>query len=244
MAYLARRLAMSAVPDVADVEVFGHKLRIDPRGNLAEKRLLFTPQYFDPDERALLARALPADAVFLDIGANVGAYSFFAASCSGPHARIIAIEPQPKIHQRLQTNIAFNPGVPIEAIQLAIADIDGAISLFVDEQNAGETSMRRLAGNSGSATEISVSAKPLAALVSDLGLQRIDAMKIDIEGAEDIALAPFFEAAPATLWPSVLILENSPESWQIDCIDLARKRGYQLVLSTRLNVVLTRPATG
>lgn len=240
LAFLSRKLAMKGLGACVDVEIFGHRMRIEPFANLAEKRVLFTPQYFDPVERDWLKRVLPADAIFLDIGANVGAYSFFAASCTGPTARIIALEPQPDIFRRLCENVTFNPGVPIEAVPLAVADVEGTIQLFIDVNNAGESSVRRIASQTDSARAIDVAAKPLAQIIAERDLPRIDALKIDIEGAEDLALVPFFEQAPEALYPTLMIIENSPESWQTDCIDLARQHGYQLVAETRLNVVLMR----
>ncbi len=240
LAFLARKIALQQVRGPLDVEVFGHKMRIEPFANLAEKRVLFTPQYFDPTERDLLRRVLPGDAVFVDIGANTGAYSFFAAQCTGSVARILAIEPQPSVFQRLAHNIAFNPGVPVEAIPLAVADVDGVIQLFVARGNAGETSMRRLAADGLAGGTLEVRAKPLAALLAERALPRVDALKIDIEGAEDLVLVPFFRDAPDALWPRLMIIENSPESWQTDCIALAQEKGYSLVAETRLNVVLTR----
>jgi FkbM family methyltransferase len=240
LAFLARKMALAVVKGPVDVTVFGHKMRIEPFANLAEKRVLFTPQYFDPVERDLLRRVLPGDGVFVDIGANVGAYSFFAASCMSSVAKILAIEPQPDVYQRLCDNIAYNPGVPIEAIALAVADVDGPIQLFVDRGNAGETSMRRVRSDTHSASMIEVQARPLAAILAERNLPRVDALKIDIEGAEDLALVPFFCDAPETLWPRLMIIENSPESWQTDCIALAQSKGYQVIAETRLNVVLTR----
>lgn len=240
LAFLARKLAMGMMKDALDVEVFGHRLRIEPYANLAEKRVLFTPQYFDPVERDWLARYLPADAVFIDIGANVGAYSFYAAQSAGHQARILAIEPQPAVYQRLCANISFNPGVPIEAIPLAIADIDGPIQLFVDRKNAGETSMRRIGSDGARGVTLEVQAKPLASLLADYDLPRVDALKIDVEGAEDLILVPFFEDAPKALWPTLVIIDNTPESWHTDCIALMHAKGYTSVAETRLNVVLTR----
>lgn len=240
LAFLARKLAMGMMKGVLDVVVFDHKLRIEPYANLAEKRVLFTPQYFDPVERDWLARYLPADAVFIDIGANVGAYSFFAAQSAGKQARILAIEPQPAVYQRLCENISFNPGVPIEAIPLAIADVDGQIQLFVDRNNAGETSMRRIGSDGANGVTLDVQAKPLATLLADYDLPRVDALKIDVEGAEDLILVPFFETAPKALWPTLVIIENSPESWHTDCIALMHAKGYSSVAETRLNIVLTR----
>ena len=240
LAFLVRKLAMMQVRGPLDVSVFDHKMRIEPFQNLAEKRVLFTPQYFDPVERDLLARVLPADGVFIDIGANVGAYSFFSASCMGRTGRVLAIEPQPNVFQRLCDNIAFNPGVGIEPIPLAVADVEGVIQLFVDGHNAGETSMRRVGSDTHEAGTLEVQARPLADILCERDLPRVDALKIDIEGAEDLALVPFFRDAPETLWPRLMIIENSPESWQTDCIALARRNGYQMLAETRLNVVMMR----
>ena len=240
LAFLARKLAMSDLGECVDVEVFGHRMRIEPFANLAEKRILFTPQFFDPTERVWLRRFLPSDAIFIDIGANVGAYSFFAASCTGPLARIVALEPQPGIFKRLCDNIAFNPGVPIEAVPVAVADVEGTIQLFLDLNNAGESSVRRIASHMERSGAIDIDAKPLAQIVAERDLPRIDALKIDIEGAEDLALAPFFRDAPKALHPALMIIDNSPESWQTSCIKLAQSHGYQLVAETRLNAVLIR----
>jgi FkbM family methyltransferase len=240
LAFAARKLALRQVSGPLDVEVFGHKLRIEPFANLAEKRVLFTPQFFDPVERDYMKRTLPADAVFVDIGANVGAYSFYAAHCVGPMARILAIEPQPAVYQRLCENIAFNPGVPIEPIPLAVADVEGPIQLFMHARNAGEASMRRVGTDAAGGSTIEVQAKPLEAILTERELPRVDALKIDIEGAEDLALEPFFRSAPQALWPRLIIIENSPESWQSDLFAIVREKGYQTLAETRLNVVLGR----
>ncbi len=240
MAYAARKLALAQIQGPVDVEVFGYKLRVEPTKNLAEKRILFTPQYFDPQERDFLKRVLPMDGIFVDIGANAGAYSFFAASCMRATARILAIDPQPEVFARLVANVAFNPGVPIEPIDEAVADVDGPIQLFVDANNAGETGMRRVRGHALDGGTVEVRGRPLLDILSERDLPRVDALKIDIEGAEDLALVPFFRDAPEQLWPTLLILENSPESWQTNCITLAQSKGYQLVAEARLNVVMTR----
>jgi uncharacterized protein (UPF0218 family) len=46
----------------------------------------------------------------------------------------------------------------------------------------------------------------LLAALSELGADRIDALKIDIEGSEDLALTPFLNSAPDSLLPSLLII--------------------------------------
>lgn len=62
-------------------------------------------------------------------------------------------------------------------------------------------------------------------------------MKIDIEGAEDRALFPFFENAPESLFPAILIMENSVGQWQRDLPALLKQKGYRIMQTTRMNVI-------
>ena len=48
---------------------------------------------------------------------------------------------------------------------------------------------------------VHVPCRPLTAILDLAGISAIDALKIDIEGAEDLALAPFLREAPSQLLP-------------------------------------------
>src|SRR5450432_3731010 len=78
VAFFLRSIAIKRLGDQpVDIEAVGAKMRLYPRNNVAEKRLLFTPQYFDAPERALLADRLRDNCVFIDVGASVGGYALF-----------------------------------------------------------------------------------------------------------------------------------------------------------------------
>ena len=79
----------------------------------------------------------------------------------------------------------------------------------------------------------------LLALLRERGIERIDALKIDVEGAEDTVLAPFFRAAPRSLWPELILLEDTRILWGMDLFGLLDQCGYRAVARTRLNVMLT-----
>lgn len=239
-AFLLRAVGVTALGGrPADVESLGARMRLYPYNNVCEKRILFTPQYFDPAELAFLAQRITPDFVFVDLGSNVGGYSLFVAARAGANARIVAVEPQPELYERLVYNIRQNPFATIKALECAVADQDGEITMFVDLQNRGETSMRMVqpAQKGG---EIRVAARPLAALVADERLPRIDAMKLDIEGAEDLVLEPFFRDAPECVWPRTILLEYSPRRWSIDLPALLARIGYAEVLRTDQNVAFER----
>ncbi|MBX9930723.1 MAG: FkbM family methyltransferase [Methylobacterium sp.] len=222
----------------ADVERYGARMRLHPYNNNCEKKVLFTPQFFDPEERELLKERLPQGCTFLDVGANIGAYALFVAALAGPKARILAVEPQPDVFDRLTYNIAQNPFGTIKAVACAIADKAGELTLFVDPRNRGESSLK-IVGTNESA-QIRVPAVTLLGLAESEGITRIDAIKLDVEGAEDLILEPFLREAPKSLHPVLILVENGTDQWQIDLSALLEGHGYRRIATTRLNLIFER----
>lgn len=238
---LLRRLAASRLKGApVDIEALGARMRVLPYNNICEKRMLFNPQTFDPEELALLAARLTPGFTFIDVGANVGAYALFVASRIGSSGRVLAIEPQPVIFDRLVYNIRLNAPATIKAIACAIADRSGDVTLFVDQKNSGESSVKVVA--SSGATPMLVPARTLLDLLRDEGFERLDAIKLDVEGAEDLILEPFFADAPNSLHPQLLIVENAASQWHLDLPALLARHGYRQIAKTRLNLVFERSA--
>jgi FkbM family methyltransferase len=218
-----------------DIEAVGAKMRLYPRNNVAEKRLLFTPQYFDARERALLAERLSDNCVFIDVGASVGGYALFVAAQVGRRARILAIEPSPEIFERLAYNIRQNDFANVKAISCALADYDGEITLFVHEDNSGESSVRVVSGQA-SEVQLRVPARSLLSVLRDENYERLDAIKLDIEGAEDLVLDAFFAEAPPALWPRLILMEYKLLRGGPMLEQRLRDLNYREVLRTNENV--------
>jgi FkbM family methyltransferase len=236
LAIALRRLVTMrlAYPDGAlDVIRWGLRLRLHPRDNGCEKNLLFTPQMYEPAERAELAAEIDrakvdgSPFVFVDIGANVGLFSFFVAARASRNARILAVEPDPENLSRLAFNIRINPGVPDKA---------GKVALDVDRRDRGGTRVVKSAGRDAP----TVDAQTLLQLLHGGGIDAIHAIKIDVEGAEDVVLAPFFRDAPKSMWPRLVLLEDARSAWTVDLFSLLASLGYIVVSRTRLNVMLRR----
>jgi FkbM family methyltransferase len=242
LAFIARRAVMLRLTHPLDVEVFGQRMRLDPFNNVSEKRILFTPQYFDAREREILRQHITDTFVFIDIGANVGGYALFAGGHAGPRARILAIEPQPVVFDRLVYNIGLNPTGTVKAIACALADKEGQITLFLSARNKGESSVKYVGTPGVDDQSVDVPARTLLSLMEDERIDRIDALKIDVEGAEDLILVPFLRDAPDSMLPRLVIIENARNRWQTDCIALLEALGYRQIAVTRLNVVLERSA--
>lgn len=239
IALLLRHIALKLLRGApVDIETYGMRMRLLPYNNVCEKRVLFTPQLFDPLEREILSRHVRDGFVFIDIGANIGAYSLFVAGKTGGNARILAVEPQPDIYERLVFNIGQNPGIAIKAVDCAVADKSGEATLFLNAQNFGESSLKVV--GSSQASSLKVTATTLHALVEAEGYDRVDALKLDVEGAEDLILEPFLRDAPRALHPRLIIVEDGSERWQTDLPRLLAENDYREIARTRLNLVYER----
>ena len=235
-----------------DVVRWGVRMRLHPRRNGCEKNALFTPQMYEPAERAELfaeiekAKAARRTFVFVDVGANVGLFSLMIASHAGQAAKIIAIEPEPENLRRLRFNIAANPDIPIHVVPLALGETNGLVALHIDRRDRGGTRTRALPDDGGAGKvdaechALLVECRTLLEVVRQEEVSSIDALKIDVEGAEDEALIPFFRDAPEGLWPNLLIIEDGRASWRNDLFSVLAKCGYAVATRTKLNVVMRR----
>ncbi len=235
-----------------DAAVGGLRLRFYLGDNNSERKFLLTPRRSDPTERALLARALPPDGVFVDIGANVSLYTLWAGRHLGPGGTLVAFEPHPTAFARLRFNVAANflPGVTgsprthLLPVAVGRAENAGAV-LHLHPRNLGANSLLPPApGEDLGGKRLPVPCRPLLAVLDELGVARIDVLKIDVEGGEDAALVPFLEDADPARLPRFLIVENSAPRWREDLPGALRRRGYAVGERTKMNTVYRRPSPG
>jgi FkbM family methyltransferase len=227
-----------------DAVRLGSRMRLYARGNASEKRLLVSPQFFDPHELALLEQAMRPGFVFVDVGANVGTYSLFVAGRAGPSSRVLAVEPHPVAYGRLACNLALNGLDWVETAAVALGDAPGTVDLLINDRNIGSTSLRQGWEPDLSSQRIAVPCETLLGIVQRHGLTRIDALKADVEGAEDRVLAPFLAEAPRSLWPRLLIIEDGRREWRQDLLGLLHAGGYVTRINTGFNIVLAYTPAG
>ena len=220
---ILRRLSVTPI----DITVLDRqRMRVHPKGNACETRMLVLPHLFDRYELRLLSRVLHPRCTFIDIGANVGIYTVFAALRAGPEARILAVEPNPAALARLRCNISLNQLTNVVVEPVALGDRAGPVSFKLDRRNIGNSTLV-FAEDTAPADLIEVEGLTLMHLCARHGISKIDAIEIDVEGAEDRILFPFFAAAPASLWPVLLLVENSARQWRRDCVAMLIENGYR-----------------
>jgi FkbM family methyltransferase len=123
-----------------------------------------------PDLPEMLAwrHALRNGGLFIDVGANVGTYTIWAAELG---AEVIALEPAQDTFRLLEENIALN-GYPVTAMRAAAGDHCGTARF-----TAGLDTGNSLAPDGPAVTE-------LVTVDSLIGDRRVTGMKVDVEGFE------------------------------------------------------------
>ena len=239
--WLRKPLKECLSSDPVDAKIWGLRLRLWPSGNLSEQRLLFMPQFLDVAEREFMAREFRAGSqCFLDVGANAGVYTLWAASL-GLGVQIEAFEPDPELCERLQSNLARNGIEKARLHSVALGNPQKPSALFRNERNRGENRLVDARHRKG----IPVSVRPLWEILQERNIGRVDVLKIDVEGNEAEILLPFFSQSPKSLWPKSVICElpRKGRDWR-NCrvASLLAERQYTLLRRTRMNGIFQRPA--
>jgi len=145
-----------------------------------------------PMQRKLKERGLPIRTVF-DLGANIGevAISFARAH---PDARVYAFEPAPENLLRLDANIALQPKTcrNLTVVREAVSDRRGEIEITVGAGGLNTVMTRGNRERVAARADIHVQRVPTDTLDSycaRFGVERIDFLKVDIEGAEPLLSA-------------------------------------------------------
>ena len=170
----------------------GYRMLLDLR-SITEAIAAYTRDY-DTDDIGSCLRLLHADAVVLDVGANIGFWTVPMALGLSAEGRVLAFEPLPGNAGRLRDNVRLNGverAVRIYEIGLSDRAATVEISLREDFAHGSETGNAAIVIDDSDqqfhCTTIRVDA--LDRVFDSLDIHRLDFVKLDIEGHEDKFLA-------------------------------------------------------
>jgi len=115
--------------------------------------------------------------VFVDVGAHVGKYSFYAARQVGDSGLVIAIEPHPKNVENLKKGIRLNGFKNIKVVEKACSDRSGRAFLLEYELSARHEITDK-------PTKLMVEIDTLDNILQSFRINRVDMLKIDVNGHE------------------------------------------------------------
>lgn len=140
--------------------------------------------HYDDDDVAFLKAVTPPDGTFLDIGANVGLVFIPVSRSLREHGSAIAVEPVPVNFGRLEAAVESNRfAAPVVLRQVALGAAPGTLTLVKEGgRDASGNAVPITAGDGRAGTDVRVTT--LDSLVDDLGVSRLDTIKMDVEGWE------------------------------------------------------------
>jgi FkbM family methyltransferase len=211
------------------------------------QRLLETSM-FDPGDITLAVQLLQArrqhhgdGVVVLDCGANIGVHTVEWAIAMTGWGKVIGIEAQERVFYALAGNIAINNVFNATAMHAAVAASSGVMKIptpdYFAPASLGSLELKRTAAPEYIGQVIDYSDAALSAVrmvaLDDLGQDRVDLIKIDIEGMELEAL----EGAQTLIarHHPILIVESVKVNQQ-QLTDWLAQRGYK-VMGVGMNVV-------
>lgn len=165
----------------------GLRFECDVRNSMA-REAFFTGTY-EPPETMLIRSLVMSGGTFVDVGAHWGYFSFIMAEHVGATGRVVAIEADPRIYAILERNFALNHLPQVQLVHAAAAAESGILPLIGFDERDTNWGISRIAGASGRAgASYEVPARSLDDLLDEMGVGDVDLVKIDIEGAEALAL--------------------------------------------------------
>jgi FkbM family methyltransferase len=177
--------------DISQRDEIGFEgLKLYPwRGDSLIGDLIKSTGRYEPYMLPFFVECVPVGGVVLDVGANIGVYTFSAARKAGESGRVFAVEPVAKNVQSLCAGVLGNGFGNVSILPVAASSEAGAVPMLRRRDSSNGIVDTRI---DPAVAESFVPSQRLDFLLA--GLERLDVIKIDIEGHEPIA------------WPSIEVL--------------------------------------
>lgn len=139
---------------------------------------------FEEAEMRFARNYLERGMTVLDIGAHHGLYTLLASKKVGSKGRVLAFEPSARERRRLEKHLRMNRCENVSALPYALGRERGEASLYVTDGPQDFCNSLRLPDVSDAVQETRVEVRRLDHMLDELGMPRIDFVKLDVEGGE------------------------------------------------------------
>jgi len=218
-----------AAPALA--ESGGYQFVFDLRDSVA--REVYFIGYYEPQETSLVRAILREGMTFLDVGAHFGYFTALAAHIVGKRGRVISLEPDPRLFAKLTWIADRNQLSQVTPVQVAAAENAGTLKLEGFDELAGNYGLSKLVNGDAIGPRIfDVRAAPIDQILDDLGASQVDLVKMDIEGAEQLAIRGMSKGLTAHRYRNIILELHPPILEQRgvavrDVLVLLERSGYR-----------------
>ena len=159
------------------------KINIDTSSFL--EWFLFFKRDYESDVIKLIKKILKPGSIAIDVGANIGIHTLVMSNKIGRNGKVLAVEPQPEILERLKSNISLNNIKNIQVLPIALSSKPGKVILYTHSDkynNKAQSSFYKNHAENNLTRKIRVSVKTIDQIINDEKLKKVDFIKIDTEG--------------------------------------------------------------
>ncbi len=174
------------------VSIYGRAFTISGGEDDGYYRIISDGEEITDSVLAAIRPHVKPDAVCIDVGANIGLYSL-GLSHLAPQGKVYAFEPSPVTFGHLQSNLEANGAANVDACNLAVGDSVGTVRFhdfsFYSAGSFSSDEGSLLSSESYGSESFEAATTTLDDFVAEHGLDRVDLVKVDVEGAEMSVLA-------------------------------------------------------
>ena len=178
--WLLRCLARRAA--TIEIEPYGYKLYLPAKLKHHGTVYILRRGYEPALEH--IGKLLGPNDVFIDGGATIGIYTCAAAKVVGPFGVVLAFEPSEYSFPLLERNVDLNGFQNVHLVEAAISDRIGRSKLY----HIDNAPVRFSLGEDTESSFSEIDVQTVDAAVKKFDLKKVDFVKLDIEGAEKLAL--------------------------------------------------------
>jgi FkbM family methyltransferase len=160
--------------------VFGYPLALDISNHV--DRSIFLGCFESLNTKRIL-RILRPGMTFFDVGANIGYFTLLAARCVGPSGTVHAFEPHPANAAVLRKALERNRLRQVRVWPIGLSDTKGVGWVAMPDQTIFPNRTASMIRSSGDGIEVPT--RTLDDVAAECSIERIDFLKIDVDGFEE-----------------------------------------------------------
>ena len=159
---------------------------------------------FEGVETGFVEKLLRPGMTVVDAGAHHGLYTLLTSKRVGRKGRVIAFEPSARECRRLEKHLLVNRCKNVKLEACALGSEAGEADFFLVEGFQDWCNSLRPPAVTGATSMVRVNVRRLDDALSDLGVERVDFMKLDVEGGELGVLEGASRLLQGTSRPAIL----------------------------------------
>ena len=237
-----RRILQEYLPP-SRLHTLGCEVIVHPSDNFTELKLWEKGEL--PEREAtqyLMDEFVGQDVTIVDVGGNAGLFGMPILKAGGPNSKAIFFEPNPVMQARLSRNAEINDLEDrVTLMPFAVSDKEGEMPLYLPHHgNLGQGRLGVKYRNTDAKDALRVPVRVLPDCLKEQGVEKIDLLKVDVEGLEDRVIVPLLND-PDTPDPRFIYFEISHDGiWDLPLLSVLEKSGYREIRKFDYNALFQK----